>query len=169
MSDRTADLLAENLESVVRSAHALDIARARCLPLVPLTATTLPDPEDDQAAFLDAFAHRFQNTQDILSGRVFRGILAMAAYDLRGKTPLDIAGEIAALQIVESAEEWREFNDLRNDLAHEYPLQPARQADRFNRALIATPRLLEIVAATRRYGVETLNIVLPPTLENVGK
>ena len=63
---------------------------------------------------------------------------------------------------------WRRLNDLRNRLAHEYPLDRARQTLLVNDAFAAIGPLLEILARTEAYVRTRLpEVAAIPTPRNV--
>lgn len=137
----TLALLAENLRAaamVATSALESSDALADRFPVMPDTLKTLPTRDK---LMLYGLLKMVESLQDLLGGRIFRGLLAAGGVDLTGLLPRDIANRMEALGVVDNALSWRSVNDLRNRLAHEYPLDQKRQTALLNEAYAAIPYL----------------------------
>ena len=87
--------------------------------------------------------------------------------DVAGLTPRDVANRMEALGVVADAALWRRINDLRNRLAHEYPLDRARQTLLVNDAFAAIAPLLETLARAEAYVRTRLpEVAASPTARN---
>jgi uncharacterized protein with HEPN domain len=62
-----------------------------------------------------------------------------------------MANRMETLGVVADAAQWRRLNDLRNRLAHEYPLDRARETLLVNDAFAAIAPLLETLARVEAY------------------
>lgn len=113
-------------------------------------SVTLPlDPERDwsePSAALEtemaAFTKRYEMTQDIITRRVFRSILAVQGRSFRAKSLADIVLGAAALGVLHDAARWDFITKLRNSFAHDYALTFANIVPLLNQAWTFAPDLI---------------------------
>ncbi|HKK80987.1 MAG TPA: hypothetical protein VJ909_01990, partial [Prolixibacteraceae bacterium] len=72
-------------------------------------------------SFIDQFIFRFSKLQDLMGARLFPSILELLAEPVYDKAFIDILNRLEKLHVIESATEWVELRNIRNDIAHEYP------------------------------------------------
>ena len=131
----TASYLAEQLDAARRAGDALQASLDRL-------AGDLPLPEEltqDQQVELEALTARFARLADILLQKVFRAIDAAELED-EGSL-IDRLNRAEKRGLVDSAADWRQIRELRNQVAHEYVLADLREL--FDAALKHAPTLLE--------------------------
>lgn len=133
-------------------ARRLTTSKRRLSGVLPINAEQqLEHLSEEQQEAIDAFLKRFENLQDIIEGRLFRGLLILEHEDLHGRSSRDIANLLEKLGALGSATHWRGLTILRNKLAHEYPTQPDRQAARLNEAYAAIDELIGIYNRLQAY------------------
>ena len=152
MSPESEQLLRKNLAAAelvaARLSHSLD----RLSGELPIEASRLTAQDDsDLIEAIDAFIKRFEQLQDLLANRLFRGIALFEQEEVSAMSRRDLALLMEKLGVIPSAEEWSRLAILRNQLTHEYPGEPEKQADRLNAAYNAAPRLVALTTATREY------------------
>jgi hypothetical protein len=117
----------------------------------PLTSETLEAWDDDQRVRLYAFLHIFEQLQELITRRALRGILALEDEDVVAMSARDVANLSEKLSIIESAGVWKSLLDIRNALAHDYPMDLGAQAERANMAWNAVPPLHAMVSSVLAY------------------
>lgn len=150
-AERTAQLLAQNVAAAAAVARRLVETREDLGARFPMDADAIDRLGRVERREVDGLLKQVENLQDTLGGRVFRGILLAGDEDVAGLTPRDVANRMAALGVIVDAAAWRRLNDLRNRLAHEYPLDRARQTLLVNDAFAAIAPLLETLARVEAY------------------
>jgi hypothetical protein len=167
-AERTAQLLAQNVAAAAAVARRLVETREDLGARFPMDADAIDRLGRVERREVDGLLKQVENLQDTLGGRVFRGILLAGDEDVAGLTPRDVANRMAALGVIVDAAAWRRLNDLRNRLAHEYPLDRARQTLLVNDAFAAIGPLLETLARTEAYVRTRLpEVAAIPTPRNV--
>ena len=144
-SERVSRLFADAFKSAHAVMRRLRHSQENLASLMPLDAARMASFGNEEHMRLDAFIQRFQSAQDILDAQVLRGLLALEEVDLIGKTPRDISNLLEKYGIIEAAAGWRDFRDLRNTMAHEYPDEPEVQVDRLNRAYASIDELVAVL------------------------
>ena len=167
-AERTAQLLAQNVAAAAAVARRLVETREDLGARFPMDADAIDRLGRVERREVDGLLKQVENLQDTLGGRVFRGILLAGDEDVAGLTPRDVANRMSALGVIVDAAAWRRLNDLRNRLAHEYPLDRARQTLLVNDAFAAIAPLLETLARTEAYVRTRLpDVAAIPTPRNV--
>jgi len=84
-----------------------------------LSADDFINPE--RVKVIDAFLFRFIKIQDLMGNKLFREVLdRLGEYDDSMST-LDVLDRMEKLELIESADVWMDYRNLRNMLTHEYP------------------------------------------------
>mgnify|MGYP000111295908 CR=1 FL=1 len=92
---------------------------------------------------LDQMAYRFTKLQDTIGQQALPGILELAEEPLPPETPFaQKLQQLERLDVIPSAEAWRELRETRNAIAHEYPDQPEIRAAVRNRFVQDVGKLL---------------------------
>ncbi len=148
LTNPTLSLLVRNLDAAVKVGVRLCKSQTQINVAFPMTVTTLAGLTDLQERELDGLLKQVENLLDILSARVFRGILLAEDVDVAELLPRDIANRMETYGVLADATHWSMLVRLRNKLAHEYPLDPVDQAERLNAAFDAiNPALAVLMAA----------------------
>lgn len=142
------DALAAARQRAATFARELDL-HAHILPLDPREDWS--QPSDDVRMEMDAFVKRYEMTQDLITRRLFRSVLAVRGQVLRGRSLAVVVGEMEALGIVEDAPRWEEITKLRNSFAHDYALTFAEIVPLINQAWTFSPDLLAMIWRVDRF------------------
>lgn len=70
---------------------------------------------------VDSFIFRFIKIQDMMVGKMFRGVLRAVGEYSESMTALDVLDKMEKVGLIESASLWIDYRNLRNELTHEYP------------------------------------------------
>lgn len=144
-------VLREHLATVERLETGLVRVRNRVVALVPMSAERMLSLSDDEHVDVLAFLKTYEQLEDTL-GRTLKTIamLMQLGKDER-LTPRDIAYRAVALGILDDGKAWADAVRVRNELAHEYPLKPGKQADQVNKAWEKSSTLFQTAAAIRSF------------------
>ena len=101
---------------------------------MPMTAERLRSLEEDADIDILAFLKTYEQFEDTL-GRTLKTIaMLMQLGKAERLQPRDVAFRAMALGIFDDARAWADAVRVRNELAHEYPLRPEKQAAQVNAA-----------------------------------
>ncbi|MFD1613165.1 hypothetical protein ACFSCW_15265 [Sphingomonas tabacisoli] len=129
---RAAELLAAHVERLSN----------RLRESFPLNASTIAAWEDDPRERLHALLRMYEQLYDLTSRKLFRGFLTLSNEPLEGVSARNQVRRLEALGAIADASRWFEIGTTRNALVHDYPLDPAAQAERANRAWKELPDLI---------------------------
>lgn len=102
---------------------ALREAMARCPQ--PLTEDHFTTRNPALVAALDQFAYRFTKLQDVISVQVFRRFALEVLHEPVESLPIiDILNLLERYGYLSSAMRWQEIREVRNQITHEYRLDP---------------------------------------------
>ena len=143
------DLLTESIamaEAVaIRLRHSQQVLGA----FLPTDAERFAALDLHQQMLTDAMLKQFESLQDIMQRRVFRAFLSVQNLTVRGLSHREIGMLVHRQGALRDLDCWRGLADLRNELAHDYPLDLDRRARCINRAYAAIGPLLEILDALK--------------------
>lgn len=88
--------------------------------------------------------------QDELGTHTFRYVLLYLQEDIADKPFRDILNRLEQLKIIDSSDIWLALRELRNDLAHEYPMMLEDTIDKLNHLFEQLPVLENILVAVER-------------------
>ncbi|MBB6505606.1 hypothetical protein F4693_002598 [Sphingomonas endophytica] len=127
-------MLGEHLATVARLADRLVVLRARLESIMPIDADRMRGLDPDRDIDVLAFLKTFEQLEDTL-GRTLKTIaMLMQLGKVERLTPRDVAQRAAALGVIDDPKVWADAVRVRNELAHEYPLRPDKQAAQVNAA-----------------------------------
>ncbi len=89
---------------------------------LPLTAENYIQLGRDQIRCIDQFIFRFSKLQDAMGAKIFRFILEYLDEDVTSLPMRDILNRLERFQILPDANEWLYIRELRNEIAHDYPM-----------------------------------------------
>lgn len=124
--------LSQALEMADRIAARLAASQAALGDWFPVTAAALDAADPARETEADAFLKRFEQLQDAATKRVFRLVLVLLGEPIAGFSARDATDRMAALGAIEDADRWFEGVQLRNRLAHDYPVDGDKRAERMN-------------------------------------
>jgi len=94
---------------------------------------------------LDQFAYRYTRLQDDIGARLIPAVLTALGEDIVPMPALDRFNRLEQLGWLPSADEWMELRQIRNQFAHEYPESAAERFERFQAAVGAARRLIDLL------------------------
>ena len=140
-------ILREHLATCERLASTLVKVRERIDALMPISADGLRTLTVDAHVDVLAFLKAFEQFEDTL-GRTLKTIAMLMQF---GKTermqPRDVAYRAVALGILDDGKAWSDAVRVRNELAHEYPLNPGKQAEQIAKAWEKSATLFDTARA----------------------
>ena len=71
---------------------------------------------------LDQFIFRFSKLQDVIGAKIFRYVLAWLYEEEETMSMRDVLDRLERLGVIDSVESWVYMRELRNTIAHDYPL-----------------------------------------------
>lgn len=122
---------------------------AAILPLDPNRDWSEVSSELD--THVTAFIKRFEMTQDQITRKLFRSVLAVKGTTLRTGALADVVLAMARLGVVRDAPHWEEITKLRNVFAHDYMLTFAELVPKVNEAWNYSPDLIEMVGHVEQF------------------
>lgn len=108
----------------------------------PMTEQILKNLSEEDIAWVDLLVNRFGKLQDIIGSKIIDLFLEEQEEPIETLTLLDKIHRLERLQLIESADLWKEMRRTRNHIAHEYPDTPFVMANHLNRIFELTPKLL---------------------------
>jgi len=141
-------LLDDLLKECDRHILALQEAMARCPQ--PLTAEHLSTRNPELIAALDQFAYRFTKLQDVISVQLFRRFaLDVLLEPVESSPVIDILNLLERYHYLPSVVRWQEIREIRNQITHEYSLEPDELIVTLGIAFTAVSDMSDIVSAIK--------------------
>jgi hypothetical protein len=107
----------------------------------PLESEIYKNLNDAQIGNIDQLIFRFTKLQDELGTNTFRFLLVYLQEDILDKPFRDILNRLEQLKIIDSSDAWLALRELRNDLAHEYPMMLDETIEKLNHLFVQVPVL----------------------------
>ena len=152
------ELVKEKIERVFYECdrHLLRIGEAveDLVAFMPLDEVTYISLDKNQVQALDQFLFRFSKLQDTMGQKLFKTILLFLGEDIEGKPFIDILNLMEKLHLLDSANEWKELRDDRNDLAHNYEDEPIIASEIINRLYYKKDILIGIYQTIKEYYIK---------------
>ena len=89
---------------------------------LPLTNESYAQLSSEQIRCIDQFIFRFSKLQDAMGAKIFRYILEYLDEDVTSLPMRDILNRLEKYKFLPDANEWIYIRELRNEIAHDYPL-----------------------------------------------
>ena len=99
-------IFTENLRSAERVAARLSRSVRKLVPVMPIGAAEIDGLDEGTQESVDAFIKRFEQLQDIVENRLFRGIALLEQEDVYGKSKRDLTLLMEKFGVVKSADKW---------------------------------------------------------------
>jgi len=122
----------------------LKYASDKIAGLFPLTIDKYNAVSEATIGNIDQMVFRFTKLQDEIGNNTFRFLLAYLQEDIDGKPFRDILNTLERLQIIDSGDIWLSLREIRNDLAHEYPMMLDETIEKLNQLYTELPLLEHI-------------------------
>ena len=90
--------------------------------VLPLSSDNYATLNSEQIRCLDQFIFRFSKLQDAMGAKIFRFLLEHLDEDVTALPMRDILNRLERYHILSDANEWIYIRELRNEIAHDYPL-----------------------------------------------
>lgn len=119
----------------------LQYAVSQTEKLFPLEVERYQNLNDAQIGNIDQLLFRFTKLQDELGTNTFRFVLVYLQEDILDKPFRDILNRLEQLKIIDSSDAWLALRELRNDLAHEYPMMLEETIEKLNHLFVQVPVL----------------------------
>jgi hypothetical protein len=151
-------MLAEHLATCRKLCERYAFVCDLVAPMMPMTIERLDSVPTADAVSILAFLKTFEQFEDALHRTLKTVAMIMQFGKAERLTPRDVANRAVALGILDEGKSWADAVRVRNALAHEYPLDPGKQAGQVNAAwdagatLVAT--LESIIEFVRRERLE---------------
>lgn len=125
---------------IIRIKEALDELSA----ILPIQCDKYQTLTSDEVRCLDQFIFRFSKLQDAMGAKLFRYILEHLNEDISSLPMRDILNRLERYNIIPSVSEWIYVGELRNEIAHDYPIDDQEVVQAINELINKTDILLEI-------------------------
>lgn len=99
----------------------MDSAYQKIQPSLPITSDRVFKLDDQEVEHIDQYIFRFSKLQDAIGNKLFKAVLTELGEEVANRSAIDIFNRMEQLGIIENYEIWKEFRDLRNELAHACP------------------------------------------------
>ena len=103
---------------ILRINEALEVLKG----ILPLSADSYASLDSEQIRCLDQFIFRFSKLQDAMGAKIFRYLLEYLDEDVTALPMRDILNRLERFQILPDVNEWIYIRELRNEIAHDYPM-----------------------------------------------
>lgn len=145
MTDRdrpVLDVLEEALRATALIARNFAESRTAVDRLLPVDEARLASLRRADRVEINAFLLEFLQLAGMLQDKVTRLILVALEQDLTQASRLDMRNMLEKVRALEPERAFGKIVDVRNRVAHDYPLQPARKAEMVNEAFERSGDLL---------------------------
>ena len=100
---------------------------------------------------IDSFIFRFTKIQDLIGEKLFKEILDKVGEYRRNMSVTEIIDRAEKLEVIDSADKWSNFRELRNSLSHEYPSNEAELIKDIRLAMDYFAEILRIYENITKY------------------
>ena len=142
--DRAKEKLEKIFYECDRHIKRLDSANSFLNTFMPLHSDEYQSLSDEKVVYIDQFLFRFAKLQDAMGQKLFKWILICIDEEVEGKPFVDILNRLEKLSLLNSANEWRELREDRNELSHNYEDEPEITSETINKLFKKHYKLIEI-------------------------
>ena len=132
MTEKQKDKLQKVIETGRIHVNRINDAYEALSELIPLTRECFIELTADKRAFIDQYIFRFAKLQDLTGQKLFRETLEALGENTSQMTFIDIFRKLEKLNVISGLEEWQVLREIRNDVAHDYPLLLQETIDSVN-------------------------------------
>ena len=144
-------VLREHLTACERLEASLVTVRRRIETIMPMTGDRMRALIEDQHVDVLAFIKIYEQLEDTL-GRTLKTIAMLMQLGRDDRmTARDVAFRAVSLGILDDGKAWADAVRVRNELAHEYPLRPDKQAEQVQKAWDKSETLFSTARAIRAF------------------
>ncbi len=124
------------LKSVINECNKhvqrMDSAYKKIEPSLPITSEKIFKLDDEEVEHIDQYIFRFSKLQDAIGNKLFKSVLAELGEEVANRPAIDIFNRMEQLGIISDYDLWKEFRDIRNELAHDYEENEKEAAEKIN-------------------------------------
>ena len=142
--DRAKEKLEKIFYECDKHIERLNSASQMMINFMPLNSKSYDNLSDDKIVYIDQFLFRFSKLQDAMGQKLFRWILICIDEEVEGKPFVDILNRLEKLSLLDSANEWRELREDRNELSHNYEDEPEIMSETINKLFKKHHELIDI-------------------------
>lgn len=117
----------------------------------PLTPERLEQLSPLDRAIFDQFMVRFSKLQDAMGARLLPAVLELTREQGELNAFIDKLNRLEKIGAIESANEWLQLREMRNQFAHDYLEEPEIQATLLNKAFSLGERMLVILRGVHNF------------------
>lgn len=144
-------VLREHLAACDRLETTLATVRDRIETMIPMAADRMQSLRGDEHVDVLAFIKTYEQFEETL-GRTLKTIAMLMQLGRHERmTARDVANRAVSLGILNDGKAWADAVRVRNDLAHEYPLRPDKQAEQVQKAWDKSDTLCATAQAIRNF------------------
>ncbi len=110
----------------------------------PISKSCYDALTEEQVRSVDQFIFRFSKLQDAIGAKLFRYVLEWLDEDVTSLPMCDVLNRLERYGIIPSASEWVYVRELRNEMAHDYPLMENDEVSIINELIAKTETLFGI-------------------------
>lgn len=151
-------LFQEHLAAASRSAEMLERFHGKLIGLYPVKADQIENLEPDIEMTIYAFFKKYEQLVALMNDNILKNIPYFEMENMAKMSRYDTIVYAEKVGILESAKRFVDAVALRNQLTHEYPLDPGRQAALLNHAIVETEVLLQAMKQLHCYVIGRLPI-----------
>jgi hypothetical protein len=144
-------IVAESLASAHNLGTRLAWSYGRVSSFFPVRENAIQSLNEEAVERIDAFLFRFNSLFSMIQDHLFKGIAALEMEDVSDKSNKDRSNLMEKLGAIQSATGFTTMAELRNKLAHHYPFETKKQAERLNAAWQRCPELIAILNGLLAY------------------
>ncbi len=111
---------------------------------VPMSIDVYEDLTAEQIRCVDQFVFRFSKLQDAMGAKIFRYVLALLDEDVDTLPMRDILNRMERYKLISSAEDWVYIRELRNEIAHDYPMMESDLVATINELICRSTTLIDV-------------------------
>ena len=104
-------------------------------PLLPLSVDKYKNLSKDEVQDIDQYLFRFAKLQDTMGDKLFRQILAVYEANDDVLPFIDVLNKLEQLGFINSAKEWMNLRNIRNEISHQYDDEPEEMTQAINNIL----------------------------------
>lgn len=138
---------------IQRIHEALDALHAE----IPMSVDFYTGLDQDQIRCMDQFIFRFSKLQDAMGAKLFRYVLTYLDEDVSSLPMRDVLNLLERFCIIDKADEWGYIRELRNEIAHDYPLLENDIVSVLNELISKVP-LLESIYERLRQRIKSVSL-----------
>ena len=162
-------VLIEKAERVLKECdkhvYRIEKAKAKMQAFMPLDSKKYARLSDDEIGIIDQFLFRFGKLQDAMGQKLFRITLELLEENIEGKPFIDILNLMEKLNLIASADLWKELREYRNEIAHNYEDNPAIGSQMINALYEKSDFLISTYSHIKNFLKEKFNLCEEETID----